>query len=151
MTNTEIFKVNSPQVVCETIDGEVVIVNLEQGHYYSLLGTGVKIWEGIEQSLCRQDLLEMILNLYDGNYEEIARSVHGFIEILQKEGLICLNSDNGLTGERSESSQVINSTSEKLSFEIPTLEKYSDMEDLLLIDPIHEVADTGWPNTKPEI
>ena len=33
----------------------------------------------------------------------------------------------------------------KIPFEEPKLEKYSDMEDLLLLDPIHDVEDEGWP------
>lgn len=33
-------------------------------------------------------------------------------------------------------------------FEPPVLEKYTDMQDLLLLDPIHEVDDTGWPKRK---
>ncbi len=30
-------------------------------------------------------------------------------------------------------------------FSAPTLSVYSDMEDLLLLDPIHDVDETGWP------
>jgi hypothetical protein len=26
------------------------------------------------------------------------------------------------------------------------LEKFTDMHDLLLMDPIHEVSDAGWPH-----
>ena len=38
----------------------------------------------------------------------------------------------------------------KPDFQEPALQKYTDMEDLLLLDPIHEVDDTGWPNPKPD-
>ena len=31
----------------------------------------------------------------------------------------------------------------------PALEKYTDMQDFLLVDPIHEVSDAGWPHTQP--
>jgi hypothetical protein len=27
--------------------------------------------------------------------------------------------------------------------------KYSDMEDLIMLDPIHEVDESGWPHPKP--
>jgi hypothetical protein len=27
----------------------------------------------------------------------------------------------------------------------PALEKYTDMQDLLILDPVHEVAAEGWP------
>jgi len=33
-------------------------------------------------------------------------------------------------------------------FVAPVLERYEDMQDFLLVDPIHEVDDSGWPNKK---
>ena len=35
------------------------------------------------------------------------------------------------------------------AFAPPAFEKFTDMEELLLLDPIHEVGDTGWPR-KPD-
>ena len=32
----------------------------------------------------------------------------------------------------------------------PSLHKYVDMQELLLLDPIHEVDETGWPSIKPD-
>jgi hypothetical protein len=29
------------------------------------------------------------------------------------------------------------------------MQRFSDMQGLLLVDPIHEVDDTGWPHTQP--
>ena len=31
-------------------------------------------------------------------------------------------------------------------YQAPSLEKYSDLQDLLLIDPIHEADESGWPS-----
>ena len=36
----------------------------------------------------------------------------------------------------------------KMRFEAPALQVYTDMEDLLLLDPIHEVDEMGWPSAK---
>ena len=41
-TNTH-FKINTPKIVHETIDGETVILNLDNGNYYSLAGIGADI------------------------------------------------------------------------------------------------------------
>ena len=30
----------------------------------------------------------------------------------------------------------------------PTLEKYTDMQDLVLLDPVHEVDERGWPHAQ---
>jgi hypothetical protein len=39
---------------------------------------------------------------------------------------------------------------QKRPFVAPTLKKYSEIEDLLLLDPIHDVDDSGWPNRSAE-
>ena len=31
----------------------------------------------------------------------------------------------------------------------PKLATYSDLQDLLLLDPIHDVDETGWPAARP--
>ena len=35
------------------------------------------------------------------------------------------------------------------AYEKPVFQKYDDMQALLLIDPIHEVDDDGWPVANP--
>lgn len=57
MQNSERFQINSPKVVQETIEGEVVIVNLEKGDYYSLLKTGAELWLGIEKGNSRAEII----------------------------------------------------------------------------------------------
>jgi hypothetical protein len=72
------FRVNSPKVAAETIDGEVVIVNLDSGHYYSLLSTGAYIWNCVENSRDRHNIVELTIRAYDGVDDEIATSVNEF-------------------------------------------------------------------------
>jgi hypothetical protein len=36
------------------------------------------------------------------------------------------------------------------AFSPPVLQKFSDMQELLLVDPIHEVKAEGWPLTKSQ-
>ena len=77
------FRVNHPQVVCETIDGEVVIVNLETGSYYSLLNTGAAVWNGIERLLDSNTLIEEIAQSHQGGTEEISTAIYEFLDNLQ--------------------------------------------------------------------
>ena len=44
------FRVNTPTVTHETIDGEAVIINLDSGNYYSLVEVGSFIWGLVERS-----------------------------------------------------------------------------------------------------
>ena len=43
------YRVNSPHVISETVGGETIIVNLASGHYFSLQGTAVEVWQGLER------------------------------------------------------------------------------------------------------
>lgn len=141
------FRVNHPQVVCETIEGEVVIVNLETGSYYSLLNSGAAVWSGIERQTDCEVLIEEIIQSHEGNPEEISAAVYEFLSKLQNENLIV--SAPVATAESTVLAQAIVQSVNKPRFEKPLLEKFSDMEDLLLLDPIHEVdVQVGWPIAK---
>lgn len=152
MNHSEKFKMNAPKVVHETIDGEVVIVNLDKGDYYSLVKVGADIWEEIIKGASKNDIIQKIIQCYDGDRQNIENSVNDFIARLQQEELIALDGT-----EESNNSNIAsvpsatNGNSGKLSFSPPTLEKYTDMEELLALDPIHEVNEVaGWPNVKVE-
>jgi PqqD family protein of HPr-rel-A system len=41
--------VRAPDVYATTIDGDVVVFNVEKGQYYGMQNVGVRIWELIEQ------------------------------------------------------------------------------------------------------
>ncbi|MEB3829136.1 PqqD family protein [Phormidium sp. CCY1219] len=143
------YRVNSPKVVHETIDGEVVVVNLDKGDYYSFLATGAEIWESLIQGTPSNLVVAEILNRYEGEPGQIENSIQEFLDKLQQEELIVPASSDSLTSESSSSPAAENaSPPQKQPFEIPTLQKYTDMEELLALDPIHEVDEMGWPNVK---
>lgn len=146
MNHSERFRINAPKVVHETIDGEVVIVHLEKGSYYSLIKEGADIWSQIISGFSRGEIQEYTIQRYDGDRENIEKGVNNFIAELQGEEVIILNE----TGEP-ENATVKNqpTETEKPIFQAPSLQKYTDMEELLALDPIHEVdEEIGWPNAK---
>jgi hypothetical protein len=147
---SERFRINSPKVVHEIIDGEVVIVHLVKGHYYSLVKTGADIWSGIERGMSGERILEEMVRRYEGEQADIEKAVSNMIKKLEEEELIVVaETDESDSTTVAAGAIEAKANPEKLSFEPPKLEKYTDMEDLLLLDPIHEVDETGWPNVKP--
>lgn len=152
MNQSENFKVNSPKVVHETIDGEVVLVNLDKGDYFSLVKVGADIWDALTRGVSRGNIVAEIMQRYNGDRETIEQSVNLLIEELQHEELIILNSTDELKGNDQSDAQFQNIPAlEKLIFEPPSLQKYTDMEELLALDPIHEVDEQmGWPSAKIE-
>jgi outer membrane protein assembly factor BamB len=141
------FRVNSPKVAAETIDGEVVVVNLDSGHYYSLLSTGAYIWNCLENGRDLHDTVKQVIQTYDGKSDQIATSVNEFLDKLVSEELIV--AIDSPTNDAQAVNVISGELVDKPRFEQPVLEKFTDMEDLLLLDPIHEVdLQSGWPNQK---
>ena len=149
METFERFKINAPKVIHETIDGETVIVNLDSGNYYSLDAIGADIWDSVGKGVPADHIIEDISCRYTGEREEINRAVCQFFDELLKEGLISpLEPGDTESGTLNKTPVESMPTDGQPHFKAPTLQKYSDMQDLLLLDPIHEVDDTGWPNAK---
>jgi coenzyme PQQ synthesis protein D (PqqD) len=139
----QLYRVDVENIMHETIDGEVVIVNLETGTYYAFDGTGEFIWNQLSgDGASLEQLIDAACRTYQGSQEEISAGVSRFFNALQKEKMLISTDGIGSTAPTFEL-QV--STDE---FELPKLNIYTDMEALLLADPIHEVESDGWPNLK---
>ena len=144
------FKVNSPTVTHETIDGEAVIINLDSGNYYSLVGVGSFIWGLIDSGASTSEVINLIPETYQCNAADIDKGVQELLAQLQAESLIVpLEEANSLDPSQFSLKQPTENNHEKLPFNPPLLNKYSDMQELLLLDPIHDVDDTGWPKPNP--
>lgn len=135
------FQINSPQVIREFFDDEAVIVNLELGIYYSLDSIGAIVWGLIEQGASNTQIVEKLSQMFKLS-TNIEKDIEEFIDLLLKEELIATTDNASLTSFDS-----IN-IDNKLTYNKPTLSKYTDMQELLLLDPIHEVDEEGWPNIK---
>jgi hypothetical protein len=139
----ECYRINEPQVIQETFDDEVVIVNLETGNYYSLDQVGSSVWELIKQGASHEDIIDLISRQFEGDAAFIKDSINQLLSEMEKESLIVLSS----AGKPSFKTEM-NGESPRARFQRPILEKYTDMQELLLLDPIHEVDEAGWPSVK---
>lgn len=140
------YTVSPPPVISETLDDEAIIMNLDSGAYYSLRHVGASVWTALQHAPSESELIEYVGRCYEGDPGEIARATRRLLEELVTEGLIRAEDrptapDNPLPGSASGASRP--------DFSAPVLEKFTDMADLLLLDPIHEVDDeAGWPHAR---
>ena len=142
------FRVNTPTVTHETIDGEAVIINLDSGNYYSLVEVGSFIWGLVEKGASASEVQQAVLQTYQGDAPDIDEGVQELLAQLQQENLI-VPVDGAAALDLTEVLSS-NNSHEKPSFNPPLLQKYSDMQELLLLDPIHDVDETGWPKPNPD-
>lgn len=135
-----------PKIVSETIDGEVIILNLDRGRYYSLTMAGTDAWSAFGRAASGEEVVAELLARYEGERKEVERAVHALIAELRQEELI-LPLPAGAPAPASEGAPLPDGTAtSRPVFQAPALQTYTDMEALLLLDPIHEVDETGWPH-----
>ena len=141
------YKIQSPHVIREQFDDEVVIVNLESGVYYSLDDVGAVVWTCLEQKQPVANIVSSLCATYAGEMADIEAETYRFLDLLSAESLIKAEPiQSEALPEMTVPSTVIPNGNRV--FVAPKLNKYTDMQDLLLLDPIHEVDETGWPTAK---
>ncbi|HXZ79271.1 MAG TPA: PqqD family protein [Terriglobales bacterium] len=140
------FRVNTPNVTHETIDGETVIVNLVSGNYYSLQGTGVLIWLLVERGFSVEAVIDWLKHRYPSKASEIEPCVLSLLGQLSEEDLIVPGAVPSSTPEAPSMNESVEGR-----FEPQALQKFTDMQELLLLDPIHEVDSAGWPHKKSDV
>lgn len=134
------FRVNNPEVVSELIDGEVVMINLANGNYYSLKGFGAVVWSYLERGVSSEQLLELLPARFDASREDVVDAAEQLVRSLREEHLIV---DDETAVPAADALEI--PAGSKEPFESISLETHRDMQDLILLDPVHEVDERGWP------
>jgi len=143
------FRINTPRIIYEIIDEEAIVIDFDTGIYYSLDKVGSEIWSIIEKEASASQIIDALLRRYSGERIVMEKHIAQFIARLKTENLIVL-STRGPDEVRIQTQMENAAKTEQPVFETPILSKYSDMQELLLLDPIHEVDEAGWPAAKPE-
>lgn len=119
---------NRPDVIDETFDGEAVLVNLQSGCYFALSPAATLLWNLVLDGRSATALAASV--------DADAAVVERFVAELLEEGLLV---EGG--ADAGAATEAIAIPGE------PTFQKFTDMQDLMALDPIHDIdldAD-GWP------
>jgi len=133
----EVYRVR-PGMVHETIDGETVVLSLETGTYFSLTAAAGLAWSLLEEGTGVERMRSVLGRRYSGDPDAIGAAVRDFLATLEKDGLIERHA-----GGMPEAEVALEAGSDP--FPGLGIQRYSDVEELLMIDPVHEVDEAGWP------
>lgn len=137
-----LVSVKRPAVVSETTDGETIIMHHDSGHYFDTTGTGSLLWDAIATGATIPGLASL-LSERTGADPAIAReTVADFVQTLLRHDLVTLGGD----GDGEGAAAIGTGPGERLDFAPPVLGVHTDLADLLLLDPIHDVGEAGWPS-----
>jgi coenzyme PQQ synthesis protein D (PqqD) len=139
------YRVNSPHVISETVGGETIIVNLASGHYFSLQGTAVEVWQGLERGESVETIALELEHRYEAEEGEIEAAVKRLLEDFAGAELVVEDASRNGNNASSEAlpSQDVG---ERVPFVAPGFAVFTDMQDIILLDPVHEVDTRGWPH-----
>jgi hypothetical protein len=129
-------------VITDDMDGEIIILNTESGKYFSTEKTGAIIWEMFSNGYTIDEVINALSNLFSSQEEEIKKDINVFLSQVITEGLLKVSEI-----EKPNTSIELSHFNE---YKTPKMIAYSDMEKLLLMDPVHEVENMGWPNIKKD-
>lgn len=139
------FRLNGSRIIQETFDDEVVIVNLDSGRYYCLQRVGAEIWALIVSGHRLAEVVGRLAAHYEASQTDLAAAVDRLCRELQEQSLV-VEAEPEFPGAPAAITRAASADLKK--FEPPQLQIFSDMQDLLLLDPIHEVDLEGWPAVK---
>lgn len=114
---------------------ETVVANLESGLFYSLTGAAIPLWGWIADGTPTGALPERFIATEDVPLAVISETIDGFVGQLVAEGLI-VPAENGSAPPANPA---------PIPFARPAIERFDDLQGLLLVDPIHDVGPQGWP------
>ena len=126
-----------PTLHSQQFDDEVLIANFETGLYYSLTRTAADIWLGLKSGASMDEIVAALSALGAPDATTMKEDVHSFIEKLVIEQIIAPHS--GTPVRQAWFPQFSN------PFSQPVLDRFDDLQELLLQDPVHDVSEAGWP------
>ena len=130
MDTTTRFAPNRAEVSAKILDGEAIIINVSNGMYYSMEGTGAFLWSELECGPTVSDLATSITSRFDVPEEQAVQDVRHLLESLLEEHLIEETTQPDPAGSTAGDGAGVPN-----EYAAPTLNKYNDMADLLALDP----------------
>jgi hypothetical protein len=147
------YAIRSQHVTHERLDDEVIAIDLERGFYFAMVGSAADIWTLLVDGTEPEDTNQVLAERYGIDVAIVRPDVETFVQRLLDENLIApvggdaADPSSGGADGRGGQLPDLRDTEQ---WGTPELERYDDMADLVLLDPIHQVDESGWPHLPRE-
>ena len=137
-----------PSVSMERLDGETIVIDFESGRFYSFRESAADLlWlisTGIEFAL-----FESVLQKYFRVHEstDLFQDIGSFIDTLLGLNLIEMSAVDSEIDSTGISDVELPEDYLRRDWVSPLLVSNDELSDLLKIDPIHDVTESGWPES----
>lgn len=145
MSQTQSFECNEPDVVFENFGDDTIILNLQTGSYYSLNPVGMLYWELLSQSVPVSEVVAFAAEQFPAlDRKVLDRDLETVVAEFRGQGLL---RPSEMVRSIHEVNLEVTTSPEYVS---PALSIYTDVAEMILLDPVHDVSESGWPAAAPE-
>jgi hypothetical protein len=123
------------KISARTFDDEIVAAHFSTGVYYSFRGSAAEVWYGLMAGVPSERVAQLVGAHSRLAAQDFEREALAFVAALENERLI-----KPTTVAQDPSWQP---RPPAQPFDAPVYERFTDMEELLLLDPVHDVGMTG--------
>lgn len=135
------FVANQAETASEAFDEETIVVHFRNGTYSALAGSGAQILQLLAKPRGVTEIVSAFPGLAADEREKAAGEIGAFLDQLLALGLI-------VATEAAPDPAI---PAAEPAYAPPGIETFTDLADLMAIDPIHEVTlDAGWPHKAPD-
>lgn len=85
-TSTRIMR--DPDIIATDMDGETVMMSIEQGQYFGLSGVGPFLWDLLAEPMSVGDICARVLQEYEVDEETCRTDVSAFVGDLLDKGVL---------------------------------------------------------------
>jgi hypothetical protein len=126
------------EVVLERLGNEIVIISFNSGRYYSAKGLATDILLLIQNRIPAAKWEIKLSNYYPSDVLD-KNKIRKYLETLIENSL-CIGIE-----ELEDSNYDLPVDMQRDQFDEPTLKIYDDLQDIIMVDPIHDTSLEGWP------
>lgn len=137
----QFYRTDIPQTASEVFDGELVIAHYGSGLYYSISQGAALVWMGLRAGLSDEEVASWLAAHFTTEAATLPNTVRSAIDSLVAEGLLIPVESSVKAGELP--------VLEAAVMPAVLVERFEDLQELLLLDPVHDVTEAGWPH-RPE-
>ena len=137
------FAFAGEKVLAKEFDGELTLINLSTGVYFAAGGPALDVWQAFVAGRSLAATAKVLSMRYEISETEAYNEVSKLAGLFVHQGL--------LVPVPARAEDVLPYlTSPRALWTPPWFEDYGDMQDLLLLDPVHYLNAGAWPDAKGE-
>jgi hypothetical protein len=128
----------------ERLDDEVIAIDLESGAYFALDDVAADCWSILAAGGTVDAAVDATVAHFDVPPETVRNDVERFVNELVRVRLLAPVDREPVPVAPPRAAKPTR------EYRAPRIERFDDLEELLVLDPIHEVDEAGWPVTRAD-